>query len=708
MNSKNRVSLVLTLITVLLAASNFGCGGGSSGSQQQPLTITTASLPNGTVGTPYMQTIQATGGVGPFAWTVSVGALPHNLNLNSSATNLASISGTPDVQQASVTFSIKVTDSTNQSASQPYAVTIGGTSIVVSISPTSASLQESGTQQFAATVTNDPKNSGVTWSLDVVRTPAMGSLTCSNGVDCGQISPTSTSSGASTIYTAPSAVFGSQTEQVLVTATSVTDNTKSATVTVTIVPPPPPPISVVIGPVSALIQVNGTIHFSAGVRYDPANAGVTWSISGCTGGAIVCGSITNSGPFTADYVAPVAVPPGGNVTVTATSVTDNTKSASSTVTINPITFAPQNYPAGNTPVGVAVADFNGDGKLDIAVADYGNPSAGDNGGVSILLGNGDGTFQPAISVNAGKNPISIGVGDFNNDGKKDLVVADFGDRTTGGIGSVSVLLGNGDGTFQTPVTLSAGNEPFALAVGDFDSDGKPDFAVSDFNGGVYLLLGNGDGSFRAPTLVSTGNSPVAIAAHDFNGDGKLDLAVAGSPLSGFNSTVSILLGNGDGTFAPPVPYVINEFLPTSIATGDLSGNGKTDLVITTYACVFGLCRAPIVTLAGNGDGTFQASQVPALTVTNSVFLHPPGFSLSLQVADFNGDGKVDLVEITGPYAAVFPGNGDGSFEGALFFSADQGPFQLAVGDFNGDGKPDIVVANHDNNDITILLNKSGH
>ncbi len=465
----------------------------------------------------------------------------------------------------------------------------------------------------------------------------------------------------------------------------------------------PPSFSVEIFLASALIQVTGTVRFQAAVGND-LNAGVAWSLQGCTGGASVCGSITSSGPFTADYVAPATVPPGGKVSVIATSVTDNTKSATATVTISPITFASQNYPAGNTPDAVAVADFNGDGKLDIAVADYGNPSAGDNGGVSILLGNGDGTFQAAMLISAGKNPISIAVGDFNNDGRKDLLVADFGDRPTGGSGSVEVLLGNGDGTFQPPLILTAGNEPLPLAVGDFNGDGKLDFVVSDFDGGVYLFLGKGDGTFQSAALISTGNNPIAIAARDFNGDGKLDLAVAGG-----NGTVSILLGKGDGTFAPPVPYVINGFLPTSIATGDLSGNGRMDLAITTFACALGVCRAPIETLAGNGDGTFQASQIPALTIPNSVFLEPPGpSSLSLRVADFNGDGKVDLVEITGPYAAVFPGNGDGSFEGVLFFSANQNPFALAIGDFNGDGKPDIVVANQGSNDITILLNATVH
>jgi hypothetical protein len=215
------------------------------------------------------------------------------------------------------------------------------------------------------------------------------------------------------------------------------------------------------------------------------------------------------------------------VSVIATSVTNPTKSASALVTISPINFKSQNYPACNAPTAVAVGDFNGDGKLDVAVADYGNPSTGDNGGVSILLGNSDGTIQPARLINAGKNPVSIAVGYFNDDGKQDLLLANFGNRSSGGKGNLTLLLGNGDGTFQPPITLTAGPEPFDLALGDFNNNGKLDFSVTDYSAGVYVSLGDGDGTFQPPVLFDTGNSPVAIVAHDFNGDAKLDLAVAG-------------------------------------------------------------------------------------------------------------------------------------------------------------------------------------
>jgi uncharacterized protein (DUF2141 family) len=403
------------------------------------------------------------------------------------------------------------------------------------------------------------------------------------------------------------------------------------------------------------------------------------------------------------------------VSVIASSVTNPTKSASALVTISPINFKSQNYPACNAPTAVAVGDFNGDGKLDVAVADYGNPSTGDNGGVSILLGNSDGTIHPARLINAGKNPVSIAVGYFNDDGKQDLLLANFGNRSSGGKGNLTLLLGNGDGTFQPPITLTAGPEPFDLALGDFNNNGKLDFSVTDYSAGVYVSLGDGDGTFQPPVLFDTGNSPVAIVAHDFNGDAKLDLAVAGFPpgSSGPASTVSIMPGNGDGTFAPPIVYhALVDRGPTSIAAADLCGDGKADLAITTFGCAIDLCISVTSMMLGNGDSTFQPIQTVWFTRALSGDIAP----FSIHVTDFTGSGKADLVQIggclnvycskTGSSVIVFPGNGNGTFQGPLFFSADQGPFALAIGDLNGDGKPDIVVANHGSNDITLFIERN--
>jgi FG-GAP-like repeat len=198
------------------------------------------------------------------------------------------------------------------------------------------------------------------------------------------------------------------------------------------------------------------------------------------------------------------------------------------------------YAAGRYAESVAVGDFNGDGKLDLAVAN--NEF---NGYVSILLGNGDGTFQAPAHYAAGSNANSVAMGDFNGDGKADLAVTDGSTNS----GSVEILLGNGDGTFQAPATYTAGNYPISVAVGDFDGDGRPDLAMANYAdaGSVTILLGNGDGTFQAPATYATGRYATSVAIGDLNGDGKPDLAVTdGSPSSG---SVAILLGNGDGTFS---------------------------------------------------------------------------------------------------------------------------------------------------------------
>src|SRR5215467_9061429 len=182
------------------------------------------------------------------------------------------------------------------------------------------------------------------------------------------------------------------------------------------------------------------------------------------------------------------------------------------------------FGAGPDPVSVAVGDFNGDGLQDLAVANHEAYEGPD--GVSVLLGNGDGTFQTARSLGAGSSPSSIAVGDFNRDGIQDLAVANNGF----GSNNVSVLLGNGDGTFQAAVNFGAGNNPFYIAVGDFNGDGVQDLAVANYgdfdSGNVSVLLGNGDGTFQTARILGAGSNPSSIAVGDFNRDGIQDLAVA--------------------------------------------------------------------------------------------------------------------------------------------------------------------------------------
>jgi hypothetical protein len=299
---------------------------------------------------------------------------------------------------------------------------------------------------------------------------------------------------------------------------------------------------------------------------------------------------------------------------------------------SPVSYGSGGYTAGS----VAIADVNGDGKLDLVVSNYCQSycSGGSGmGGVSVLLGNGDGTFQPAVSYSSGgADATSVAIADLNGDGKPDIVVANKCQTpTTCNNGVVGVLLGNGDGTFQSPVSYSSGS-PAALsvAIGDVNGDGFPDIVVANNFGPVALLLGNGNGTFQPP--VNTSVIGYSVALGDVNGDRKLDLAV--SQLHG----VSILLGNGNGTFQSPITYTSHAWMGTAVAIGDVNGDGKPDLVVT-YDCSNDSCKpgyGEISVLSGNGDGTF-----------NPVFATVVGghYAASVAIGDVNGDGKPDIVEL---------------------------------------------------------------
>jgi hypothetical protein len=349
---------------------------------------------------------------------------------------------------------------------------------------------------------------------------------------------------------------------------------------------------------------------------------------------------------------------------------------------------PKNFRTGSGAISVTVADLQGDGRLDIVTANRGTSQQAATT-VSILLGNGDGTFQEQQQKNAGvgSNPRSVAVGDVNGDGRPDLVVANRLDNT------VSVLLGNGDGTFQNQPSqiYHVGKKPRAVAVADVNGDGKPDLIVADFGDStVSVLLGNGDGSFQdSPSYLKThtffvGSGPVALAVADVNGDGKPDLVVANY----YDDTVSVLLGNGDGTFQTQQVFAV-DLRPNSVAVADLNGDGKPDIVTADYT------YGGVSVLLGKGDGTFQDQQV----------YHTGTKPRSVVVADFNGDGKLDLAVANygDKTITVLPGNGDGTFGSAQYVFLSEGPFDLAAADLNGDGKPDLVSANYGTNTVSVLL-----
>jgi hypothetical protein len=362
---------------------------------------------------------------------------------------------------------------------------------------------------------------------------------------------------------------------------------------------------------------------------------------------------------------------------------------------------------GNQPAIAGVGDFNEDGIPDLAIENAGDST------ISILLGKGDGTFSAPLVVPVVGTPpcenldiqsnCAIVVGDFNNDGHLDLAVASDNDNT------VVVLKGNGQGSF-TPFSgspIPVGSFPQALKVGDFNNDGIQDLVVANANDDTLtILLGNGDGTFTqaggSPVSAGIGSFPFFIAVADLNNDGNADLAV----VNGRDNTVTFLEGNGDGTFAPfagsPYTFATNAGSGPIVAA-DFNGDGNVDLAIANFES--GLPTGNVVVLLGDGHGNFTFStQAP---VGSNPF--------SMVALDYNGDGITDLAVANYYYdfspnpppgtLSLLIGKGDGTFTSPnAAITLGQFPNDVVTADFNGDGHPDLAIPDSGDTYTTILLN----
>jgi hypothetical protein len=338
-----------------------------------------------------------------------------------------------------------------------------------------------------------------------------------------------------------------------------------------------------------------------------------------------------------------------------------------------VAFSRVELASGDGPRYLASADLNRDGHMDLVVVNNASNT------VSLWMGNGDGTFGGRTDYPTASGPHALALGDVNGDGAADLCVL-HGDAA----GTMSVFLGNGDSTLAPRTDLLIGSAvgySNTIAVGDYNRDGRVDFALADrVSQQVRILLGLGGGAFQTPGYAYSIAAPHSVAAADFNSDGRLDLGV--HHLNGFE----ILLGAGDGNFSPGTFYTPAEVDHEYITDADLDQDGHLDVI---------LAAAYVYKFLGNGDGTFQ-------------FL-PPGHGpqahyRSLGVSDFNADGHPDVATANGvDVVSVLLGDGSGHFVPKADFGAAGVPYAVAVADFNGDGKPDLAVSNHTSSTVSIFL-----
>jgi hypothetical protein len=370
--------------------------------------------------------------------------------------------------------------------------------------------------------------------------------------------------------------------------------------------------------------------------------------------------------------------------------------------------APRNFAVDGEGRSLATADLTGSGNSDLVVTGP-DGGAGTSHTVSILLGNGDGTFQRARNVDVGPSPYAVAIGDFNGDLIPDLAVTHAG-AFSSDFNTVSILLGNGDGTFRAAGDLQVGRDPRAIAVGDLRGDGMLDLVTANTSSNtVSVLLGNGDGTFQSAVDLPVEPNPIAVSVVDLNGHLSIVTANVGVIGGDDGGSVSVLLGNGDGTFQSAVTLGLgnagSRAEPRSLAVADLTGSGILDLVTANDSDDGGT----VSIFMGNGDGTFKSAVTyPVVHTGGDIFVSNP-----LAVAVGNFDGQQDLIvsNVTlflparGSLSQLFllSGNGDGTFGAPVAMDAGASPFAMTVGHFASDGNLDVAASNAAGGDVTVLL-----